>query len=238
MKKFWVFLPMALAIIILVSNLDTHKEHRPLAANPSLQTHTQTQHSEQASPRDQQETSKPVSKNYIPTPVHPDKQAKASDSSSVERANGAEGDNYRYQGDVLFPYLSWDEKMRLYYHGRTSSAVRYPLGLDFQGVQQLSDNVYAINQQELLQQADKQDLLTHVKIDDSHGDPTFTEVVPGGVFDRMGIISGDQITSLDGAPIHSYADLYTAYQGIQGRHEVTIHVQRNGHDIEFTYFLQ
>jgi len=137
-----------------------------------------------------------------------------------------------------FPYYSWEQKLAMYYAGRSADSVPYPDGLDFKGVEQLSDNVYAIDHQVFNQQLKSQDLLGQAKFEDRNGQPTLSEVVPGGVFDRLGFLPGDQINSVAGTPVHSYADLYNAYQSIQGRSELTTDIRRNGHDIQFTFFIQ
>ncbi|MDH5183706.1 MAG: hypothetical protein OEX12_07420 [Gammaproteobacteria bacterium] len=137
-----------------------------------------------------------------------------------------------------YHYYTWQEKMDAYYNGRHGTAVPYPHGLDFKGTEQLSDNVYAINRQQFLEQSTNHDLLSHASFDDSNSSAVvLNEIVPGGIFDRIGIVPGDQISAMNNIPVHSYDELYSAYMSIQTTNQFDVHLQRNGQDINLSYII-
>ena len=139
----------------------------------------------------------------------------------------------------VFPYYTWQQKMEMYYAGRPAAAVRYPVGLDYHGVVQLSDNVFAIDKAEFIEQSQTQDLLSHAQFDDTQeGMVSVSEVVPGGIFDRLGMLPGDQLQTLNGISITNYAELYSAYAGANGQDQITLQIRRNHQTIDFTYFVQ
>lgn len=152
--------------------------------------------------------------------------------------NSVDGEIYTSPASK-FPQYSWEDKMKRYYNGRQIAAIQYPLGLNYTGVEQLSDNVFAIDKERLREQSSKQDLLSHATFDDkSAGSVTLSEVVPGGVFDRMGMLPGDQVQSINGNKVTNYSDLYTAYENSINGDQITLHIIRSNQQVDFTYFLQ
>ncbi|MBD3670184.1 MAG: PDZ domain-containing protein [Gammaproteobacteria bacterium] len=159
--------------------------------------------------------------------------------SNSDIKNTDHASNERYEEVILYPRFSREKKMEMYINGRPLATVQYPMGLDYQGVEQYSDNVYAINKQRLQEQSQLNDLLSHARFDDTSDGPiTVTEVVPGGIFDRIGILPGDKVTGINGFDTHNYAELYSAYENIKNEEQISLHLYRNGQTINFTYFIQ
>ncbi|MBD3609662.1 MAG: PDZ domain-containing protein [Gammaproteobacteria bacterium] len=160
----------------------------------------------------------------------------------VKKSNNAllvaREDNKVLSPSILFPHLSWEQKMEIYYAGRPAVAVRYPNGLDYQGITQLSDTVYSIDIHPFISQSENPELLNQIKIDDSTNTILLTEIVPGSIYDRMGIHSGDQLIKINERSVNGYPDLYHNYTELHEKSVINITVLRNNQPIEFTYFLE
>ncbi len=62
-----------------------------------------------------------------------------------------------------------------------------------------------------------------------------SEIVPGSIFDHIGLHDGDVLTSIDGHPVNNPARAIRLLNGLRGRRMIELQVLRNGQPVTLTY---
>lgn len=124
---------------------------------------------------------------------------------------------------------SFAAKVKRYMHGRQPWEVRYPMGVEAQGVTRLSTDLWELDLNQAIKGVSEASYLTHVALADKKDTLELKEVVPGSLFDQVGLQDGDVITSINDYPVKSRLDLLKVYQSIENDGDLNIAYTRNNH---------
>ncbi len=107
------------------------------------------------------------------------------------------------------PDFQW--KLARYLHGRHPTQVEYPVGVDSYGIHADSPTHFEVDREAVLEQFYQAKFYRHIKYVEHSDGIAIEEVVPGSLFDKLGIQAGDRITAIDGKTIDTIAALLSSH---------------------------
>ena len=128
------------------------------------------------------------------------------------------------------------DKLLRYINGRPLSEVPYPLGTSSQGVTVNSENSYSVDMESIKQQLSSSDALQHARLDFTDDGVRLEDIVPGSIYDKAGLISGDRIVSIQGHQVSGAFDLLRRYHGLSAQQSIDVVVERDGERRELKYY--
>ena len=130
---------------------------------------------------------------------------------------------------------SFARKVKHYMNGRDPWEVRYPMGVEANGVFQLTPTVWELDLKQVVKGVTEDAYLTHVSVASEKDKLQLSEVVPGSLFDQIGLQDGDVITFINDHPIKNRMDLLQVYQTMD--HDAEFDVQFLRNDQAYTFSL-
>lgn len=134
------------------------------------------------------------------------------------------------------PQASHVEKLSRYYAGRLPETVAFPGGLQAYGIEEVRDQTFSVDMKALLDQHLQTPLWRQFDYKMDTGGIRLVEIVPGGVVDRFGFVSGDIVAKIDDIPITRIEDLQ--YLLHPNNHRVRVEFMRASTAMTHTYLLQ
>lgn len=154
-------------------------------------------------------------------------------SSKTQTVNNNQDNYQRSQERIRLAAIarmqnpSFAAKVKNYMHGRPAWEVRYPMGVEAQGITQISTDLWELDLNQAIKGVSEASYLTHVALADKKDLLELKEVVPGSLFDQVGLQDGDVITSINDQPVKSRMDLLKVYQSIENDSDLNISYTRN-----------
>lgn len=104
-----------------------------------------------------------------------------------------------------------------------------------------SGNQFSVNRQSMLQQMQRPEFLSQAMVvPNAGGGFLVREVQPGGMYEKLGVRTGDVIRSVNGQQVNTMDDVMKIYQqlgGLQNAGNVSIEVSRGGRSEHLNYNL-
>jgi hypothetical protein len=125
-------------------------------------------------------------------------------------------------------------KLDKYINGRVLASVPYPFGVFSYGIEQLSEQAYRVDRTAIIDQAKKNNIINHVKFEFDEG-LVMTEVVPGSVFDNIGLVHGDKIRTINGRPVESEQDMFDLYKELLVSETLNLELLRDDNSYQYNY---
>jgi len=119
-------------------------------------------------------------------------------------------------------------KLARYKRGRPDWEVRYPMGVHDLGVNIVSDNLFEINFDQVMDGVMNKSYLNHVLLEDAKDKIQFSEVVPGSLIEQLGFIQGDSILRINELKLKGISSLLGIYQELKNKNNLNIEYVRDG----------
>ena len=131
---------------------------------------------------------------------------------------------------------TFEDKMVRYVNDQDLNLVAFPNGLDFKGIEKVVDGLFDVKFEVLNPKILSSELLEQAQFQFISGEGLkLNELVPGGSFDKAGLLTNDILKSVNNIPIDTPLNMTAVYQQFESGNQIIIDIMRNNERAQMIY---